>query len=118
MIFYKTCNHERQENQWVYKSGFDEFVSRDNITFHVFDNVDAAIKLYDNYENAQDEIKQLGGRFYGETQTVSFNTPQISYDCLQDLNPKGQIVNNSDECDVFNNGEEIQNVSHDGTVIK
>ena len=110
--------YERQENQWVYKSGFDEFASRDNITFHVFDNVDVAIKLYDNYENQQDEIKQLGGRFYGETQTVSFNTPQISYDCLQDLNPKGQIVNNNDECDVFNNGKEIQNVSHDGSAIK
>lgn len=110
--------YERQENQWVCKSGFDEFASRDNITFHVFDNVDVAIKLYDNYENAQDEVKQLGGRFYGDTQTVSFYSPQISYDCLQDLNPKGQIVNNNDECDVFNNGEEMQNVSHDGSAIK
>lgn len=110
--------YERQEDQWVHKSGFDAFVSRSDIKFHVFDNVDVALKLYDNWENPQQSIKELGGRFYGESKDVSFDSPLLGYTCLQDLNPQGKIVNNSDECNVFNNGEEIQSVTHDGSAIK
>ena len=110
--------YERQEDQWVYKSGFDEFVSRHDIKFHVFDNVDVALKLYDNWVNPQQSIKEFGGRFYGESRYVSFGVHLLSYDCLQDLNPQGKIVSNSDECNVFNNGEEIQSVTHDGSAIK
>lgn len=110
--------YERQDNSWVYKSGFNKFMTTSDIKFHVFDDVDIALKLYDNWENPQDEIKQLGGKFYGESQDVSYGLNVIEYSCLQDLNPQGQIVNNSEECDVFNNGEEMKNVIHDGSVIK